>query len=82
MKITIHSTSKIVTLQTRNGNVSARIWEGHTERGTPVHAFVTRICPSIEQPVPPELSAEFERDLQECEPPTAGIAAIPMRLIL
>lgn len=82
MKITIHSTTKIVQLQTPQGVIPARIWEGTTERGTPVHAFVTRICPSIPQPVPPELSQEFERDLQECEAPSADIQAIPLRLIL
>jgi hypothetical protein len=82
MKITIHSTTKVVQLQTPQGVIPARIWEGTTERGTPVHAFVTRICPTIEKPVPGELAEEFERDLQECEAPTAAVQGIPLRLIL
>lgn len=83
MKITLHSTTKVVDLQTPTGSVPARIWEGTTDRGTPVHAFVTRICPSI--PIPelkPETEAEFKKDLDECEAPSAGVREIPLRLIL
>lgn len=82
MKITIHSTTQVVQLQTPQGVIPARIWEGTTDNGVPVHAFITRICPSIPKPVPDNLVAEFERDLQECEEPTALMQSIPLRLIL
>ena len=39
MKITIESTTKLVAV---NG-VPARIWEGHTEGGVPLHCYVTRL---------------------------------------
>lgn len=40
MTITIKSTTKMVEL---NG-VPARIWEGETESGIPVHCYITRIA--------------------------------------
>lgn len=73
MKIEITATTKIVTL---NG-VPARIWEGRTAAGVPIHCYVTRVA------VAKELDAsELERELQEHETPSAEIAAIPERLIL
>lgn len=73
MQITIESTSKTVTLD----GVPARIWEGTTERGTRVVAFVTRLTPMDDDP------AEFERDLERVRPPSADVQAfIPSRLIL
>lgn len=38
MKVQLHSTEKIVTL---NG-VPARVWEGVTDGGINCHAFITR----------------------------------------
>lgn len=73
MKITIESTSKITTL---NG-VPARVWEGHTENGVPVHCFVTRIGVAKDQDC-----SQFERELQEHRAPSPEIAAIPARLAL
>lgn len=73
MKVTLHSTTKVVHL---NG-VPARIWEGETESGIPVHAYVTRIAVHEDQDL-----TEFQRELQEHEPPSADIAAIPVRLII
>jgi hypothetical protein len=78
MKVTLESTSKVVEL---NGT-PARIWEGTTERGVPVFAFITRIAPAIENP-PPDVCAEFEADLMATRAPSAAIsAAIPSRLVL
>lgn len=82
MKITLESTSKIVELTTQSGKVYARIWEGKTERGTPVHAYITRICPSIIEPVPAHVAAEFEQGLQETAKPSAAVEGIPLRMIL
>lgn len=73
MKIEISSTTKIVHL---NG-VPARIWEGKTAGGVPIHCYVTRVA------VANGLDAsELDRELQEHAPPSADIAAIPVRLVL
>lgn len=65
MKITIESTSKLVQL---NG-VPARIWEGKTESGIPVHCFITRIAAPLE-----EDQTEFLQQLQEHKAPSPEIA--------
>jgi hypothetical protein len=73
MKVTLESTSKIVHV---NG-VPARIWEGHTITGTPIHCYVTRVAVAQE-----EDTADFEKELQEHAAPSPEVAAIPLRLIL
>jgi hypothetical protein len=83
MKITVESTSKLVELQIGQAIVPARIWEGHTADGVPVHCYITRICPSI--PIPeltPGVEEKFARDLFEQTAPTAVAREIPLRLIL
>jgi hypothetical protein len=77
MKITIRSTTKIVEV---NG-VPARIWEGVTSTGVPIHCLITRIA--VDKDSPPEVFAQFENELKECSPPAAAIEAYyPLRLIL
>lgn len=73
MKVTLESTSKIVEL---NG-VPARIWEGHTESGIPVHAFVTRIA--VDKSWNHE---EFERELEEHRAPSPAMDVYPLKMIL
>lgn len=73
MKITIESTTKRVEL---NG-VPARIWEGHTESGIAVHAYITRIAVHKDDD-----ASEFERELQEQRKPSADVQVIPLRMIL
>ena len=84
MRITIENTDKIVMLETSEGEVPARVWQGHTESGIPVHAFITRIAPEIEKTHPniDELTVEFETDLKRCADPRMSVEAIPLRLIL
>lgn len=77
MKITIESTTKIVELQTPTGIVPARIWEGTTESGIPVHCYVARIAVQKDQDC-----TQFERELQEHKPPTPAIQAISLRMII
>ena len=79
MTVTLHSTTKIVELVTQTGNiVPARIWEGTTESGIPVHAFVTRIAVHKR-----EDHEQFERELLEQRPPSGAIAGVyPTRLVL
>ena len=73
MTIEITSTTKIVTL---NG-VPARIWEGRTAAGVPIHVYVTRVA------VREGLDAgELERELQEHAKPSVEVDALPARLIL
>ena len=80
MNITIHPTSKLVDLQTESGTVPARLWEGQTESGIPVHCFITRIAPMIPKDDPRQ--KEFMDALQEQRAPTAAIQGYPARLIL
>lgn len=87
MKITIESTDKITSLEIREGqhgiSMPARIWEGFTESSIPVHCFITRIAPTVEdKPENAQKFVEFERELKEQRKPTIEIAAIPLRLIL
>jgi hypothetical protein len=78
MKITLESTTKIVTLETATGHVPARLWEGVTESGIPVHAFITRIA------VHKDLDAsQFERELEEQRAPSRLVdQTYPARMIL
>ena len=46
MKVTLESTSKIVQHSLGYGqSVEVRIWEGTTETGLPIRAFLTTIAP-------------------------------------
>ena len=73
MKIEIENTDKVVEL---NG-VPARIWEGKTASGIPVHCFVTRISPQSHEGI-----EDFERELQETKAPSTGALSYPLRMIL
>jgi hypothetical protein len=85
MKVTLQSTRKIVTFETDTGHVEARVWQGETETGVPVQAFITRIAPEI-SPNEPGFDAaqvEFERDLRHTSSPRpAALDVIPARMIL
>lgn len=74
MKVTLHSTTKIVHLN----DVPARIWEGQTESGIKVHAYITRIAIDKAE----TRTQEFEAELMEQEQPSAEIQAIPLKLII
>jgi len=73
MRIEIESTEKIVELD----GVPARVWDGKTDSGIPVHVFVTRISPQTHENI-----EQFEAELKEQKVPSASIASYPMRLIL
>lgn len=84
MKITIENTSKIVLLNLNGGEVPARVWQGQTESGIPVQAFITRIAPEIPQS-DPDIDAktvEFEMELTRCADPRTTVQAIPRLLFL
>lgn len=84
MKITLENTDRIVELDIDGTIVPARIWQGQTESGIPVHAYMTRIVPEV--PLTDsridELTAEFERELRREATPRAAVQAIPLRLVL
>lgn len=73
MKLTIQSTTKIVEL---NG-IPARIWEGVSEQGIPVHCFITRIA--VADGDDQEL---FEKELECCAVPSVDVEAYPAKLVL
>ena len=73
MEITLHNTTKTVTI---NG-VPGRIWEGHTASGIPIHAFITRIA--VPDGHDPE---EFLRELESARSPSPDVQAIPLRLLI
>lgn len=75
MTITITSTEKIVQLQPYG--IPARIWEGVTDSGIAVHCFVTRIAVNKDAD-----TTQFEKELQEHNPPSAEIQSYPLKLIL
>ena len=77
MKLIIESTTKIVQIEVAGAQVPARIWEGHTEGGIPVHCYITRVAVDPHQNI-----AQFEAELRECRTPSAEVQAIPLRLIL
>jgi hypothetical protein len=84
MKITIESTAKVVDLMVNGRAVPARVWQGETENGIPVQAFITRIAPEIPKSNPriDELTAEFTRDLARQANPRPSVEAIPLRMII
>jgi hypothetical protein len=73
MKVTLENTTKLVAV---NG-VPARVWEGETESGIPVHCYITRIAVREDQD-----TTAFDAELKECRAPSAEVEALPLRLIL
>ena len=61
MKITIESTSQIVQFD----GIEARVWEGETESGIKVIAFITRL--SVDEN---EDCEQFERELKQTRKPS------------
>jgi hypothetical protein len=73
MKINIESTTKVVQL---NG-VPARIWEGTTDSGMKIHAFITRVAIGED-----EDGTQFEKELRECVAPSAALEVYPLSMII
>lgn len=79
MKITIESTTKIVLVKPGafTQGVECRVWEGVTAQGVKVQCLIPRIAANIGQDL-----SRFEKELKEHEPPSAEVAAFPLRMIL
>ncbi|MGH9249011.1 MAG: hypothetical protein ACRD0W_05785 [Acidimicrobiales bacterium] len=74
MRLTLESTTKLIEI---NG-VPARVWEGATESGIAVFAFVTRVAVHEDAD-----RSQFEAELEAHRPPrNPDIDAIPNRLVL
>lgn len=84
MKITIENTAKIVEITEDGQTMLARLWQGETEAGVPVHCYVTRIVPEVGAGDPDydAKHASFERELERMATPRTPIEAIPLRQIL
>lgn len=70
MKVTLDSTSDHLILKTPDGSVPARRWQGTTESGIVVHAYVTGLfATSVDDTERLEREIEAERpDPNEKEP--------------
>ena len=78
MKVILESTSKRIELRDDAGKgVPARIWEGRTESGIPVYAYITLIAVRNVGDL-----SEFERELTEQRAPSPDVAALPSRMVL
>ncbi len=74
MKVTLESTSRIITI---NG-VPARIWEGRTAGGVPCFAAITRIAAHKNDD-----NSEFERELVEHKAPSAeAVSVFDLRTVI
>lgn len=75
MKLAIWNTSRIVTI---NG-VSARLWEGVTDKGIKVHCLMTTIAADCDA----NDLADFDRELEEvAEPSRESAVAFPFARVI
>lgn len=72
MIIHLESTSEIVTLD----GAICRVWQGATEGGVPVTAFIARVAVPVA-----ENSGQFERELLETRPPAPSRRRWPKRMV-
>lgn len=80
MKIILESTDKIVTLGSGAGARRMRIWQGTTESGVPVHAYIAFVSPEIGDDDPRQ--GEFQAELEEHSRARPTVRAIDARMIL
>jgi hypothetical protein len=77
VNVTLQNTDKIVELKYHGAYVPARVWEGTTDSGVPVVAFITRIAVRNDQDL-----TQFEAELQTVTPPSADVRAWPARMLI
>lgn len=80
MKITLESTSSIVTISQRRAmetGIECRVWNGVTERGIKIQCLIPRIAAQKDQDL-----AQFEAELKEQSPPSVEPQAFPLRMII
>lgn len=71
----LESTTKIVEVEIAGQRVPARIWEGRTAKGTPVHCYVTRVAVQEGHD-----AGELERELVGARQALGGRAGDPRAL--
>ena len=81
MRITLDSTHTVIEMLMDGRVVPARIWEGHTEDGVPVVAWITRISPQTHDPA---VAEQFGRELIATARPSIAMPSglIPIQVIL
>lgn len=79
MKLKIENTSKLVRLKAQ-GAIYARVWEGETASGIPVHCYIVRVA--VAEGRDAADYREFERELEAIRAPSAEVQAIPLSLVL
>lgn len=75
MKLTLTATA---TIDTVNGKIPARIWEGTTESGVPVKAWIAVIQPQTDDKT---LLEQFDRELKEV-PAKRELTSFDIRLVI
>lgn len=83
MRATIESTEQIVEIEHGYPNKiqsQARVWIGQTDAGVPVQMLILRVAVHKDQP--PEVFAQFERELQEKPVAPPDVRAFPLRMVL
>ena len=80
VELHLRPTSKLVSLVVDGAEVPARIWQGKTATGIPVHAFITRVA--VERGRPVHEYTEFEQALEETEAPRPEVEAYGLRYFL
>lgn len=75
MKVTLEPTA---TVDTISGQIPARIWEGTTDKGVPVKAWIAVIQPQTDDE---KLLAEFAKALKEV-PAKRELTSFDIRLVI
>jgi hypothetical protein len=76
MKILLQSTDDIFVMQTDRGAVPVRLWEGATEHGIPVRAFIAAIAVSADQD-----QTQFDRELHQWNASQSGTFEWPEPIV-
>lgn len=88
MKITLESTSRIVSIKSETSivdragirhrqHMECRVWEGQTVTGVKVICLIPRIAAVNEGDL-----TEFEKELKEMSPPSPDVEAFPQKMII
>lgn len=80
MKITLENTSQVINLVTEFGDFPARVWEGETDSGIKVIAYITRIA--VDKNESQAAIQLFEKELLEQKAPSAAVQSFSLRQIL
>lgn len=81
MRIILDSTQTVVSVEEGGDAVSARVWEGHADDGTPIVAWIVRVSPQTHDP---DVAAKLGRELVETARPSLATPSwlIPLRFML